>query len=141
MGEDEFIKESGKEHTPFALKITYNVIKTTEDVSAREIAKILEKNKVGALVVEKEGKLAGIISERDIVWRVIAQDKSLDQTKAKDIMTTDVITFDLNEGMDKLYELMKKVPFRHLPVRRGEKIVGMISNRDLMYLRNLKTVE
>lgn len=134
----KIIKEQKKEPTPFALKITYSVVKTSEDVSVREIAKILEKNKVGAVIIEKEGALTGIISERDIVWRVAAQGKSLDTTKASDIMTRDVVTFDLNDGMEKLYELMQKIPFRHLPVRRGGKLVGMISNRDLMYLRSLK---
>lgn len=134
----KIIKEQKNEPTPFALKITYNVIKTTEDVSVREVAKVLQQNRVGAVLVEKEGSLTGIISERDIVWRVVAQDKSLDTTKAGDIMSRNVVTFDLNEGMEKLYELMKKIPFRHLPVRRGDKLVGMISSRDLMYLRSLK---
>jgi CBS domain-containing protein len=135
----KLIKVQQKANTPFALKINDSIIKTSENASVREIAKILKQNKIGAIIVEKDGNLAGIISERDIVWRVVAEDKSLDETKAKDIMTSEVISVDLDEGMDKIYEMMKKVPFRHLPVRKGDKVIGMVSSRDLMYLRNLKT--
>ncbi len=135
----KLVKVQQKANTPFALKINDSIIKTSENASVREIAKILKQNKIGAIIVEKDGNLSGIISERDIVWRVVAEDKSLDDTKAKDIMTSDVISVDLDEGMDKIYEMMKKVPFRHLPVRKGDKVIGMVSSRDLMYLRNLKT--
>ncbi|MFA5117834.1 MAG: CBS domain-containing protein [Candidatus Omnitrophota bacterium] len=135
----KLVKVQQKANTPFALKINDSIIKTSENASVREIAKILKQNKIGAIIVEKDGNLAGIISERDVVWRVVAEDKSLDETKARDIMTSDVISVDLDDGIDKIYDMMKKVPFRHLPVRKGDKVIGMVSSRDLMYLRNLKT--
>ncbi len=138
---DNLEKETQKESLPFALKVTESIIKTNEETSVREVAKILANNKIGALIVEKDGKLAGIISERDIVWRVVAQDKSPDEVKAKDIMTREVVSVDLNEGMDKVYEMMKKLPFRHLPIRKGDQLIGMVSNRDLMYLRSLKAID
>jgi CBS domain-containing protein len=135
----ELVKLKNKTHVPFAFKISGNVIRTTEDTTAREIAKILSKNKIGAVVVERNGNLVGIISERDIVWKVAALDKSLDRTKARDIMTRKVITVDLSKGVNALYETLKKFSFRHLPVTRGKRVVGMVSSRDLMYLRQLKT--
>jgi CBS domain-containing protein len=137
----KLVKVQQKANTPFALKINDSIIKTSENTSVREIAKILKQHKIGAIIVEKDGNLAGIISERDVVWRVVAENKSLDETKAKDIMTSKVISVDLDDGIDKIYEMMKKVPFRHLPVRKGDKVIGMVSSRDLMYLRNLKTVK
>jgi CBS domain-containing protein len=137
----KLVKVMNKESTPFAFKISGDIIKTTEDVSVRELANILAEKKIGAVIVEKEGKLAGIVSERDIVWKVVAQGKSIEETKVKDIMTKDVVTIDLNQGVDVLYETMKKAPFRHLPIRRGDNIIGMVSSRDLMYLRKLKETE
>ncbi|MDD5730099.1 MAG: CBS domain-containing protein [Candidatus Omnitrophica bacterium] len=137
----KLIKLSQKENTPFALKISDDIIKTTENVSVREVAKILEENRVGAVIIEREGNLVGIISERDIVWRVVALGKSPDDTKASEIMTRNVVTVDLAEGMDKIYDVMKKLPFRHLPIRKGNRVIGMVSNRDLMYLRKLKAVQ
>ena len=135
------VKLKNKTHVPFAFRISGNVIKTTEDTSVREIAKILSKNKIGAIIVERKGDLAGIISERDIVWKVVALDKSFDKTKARDIMTRNVITVDLKKGVNALYETLKKFSFRHLPVTSGKKVIGMVSSRDLMYLRQLKTKE
>jgi CBS domain-containing protein len=135
----KLLKLKSKTHIPFAFRISGNVIKTTEGTSIRKIAKILSKKKIGAVVVEKRGELAGIISERDIVWKVVAQGKSLDKTKAADIMTRKVITVDLKKGVNVLYETLKKFSFRHLPVTRGKKVVGMVSSHDLMYLRKLKT--
>ncbi|MFA6216651.1 MAG: CBS domain-containing protein [Candidatus Omnitrophota bacterium] len=107
----KLVKVQQKANTPFALKINDSIIKTSENTSVREIAKILKQNKIGAIIVERNGDLAGIISERDVVWRVVAEDKSLDETKAKDIMTSDVVSVDLDDGIDKIYEMMKKVPF------------------------------
>lgn len=135
------VKFINKKHTPFAFKISGNVIKTTEDLSVREVAKILYKNKIGAVIVEKKGNLVGIISERDIVWKVVACGKSLDKTKAKDIMTRNVVTVDFKNGVNVLHDTLKRFPFRHLPVTSGKKVVGMVSSRDLMYLRQLKTKE
>lgn len=134
----KLVKEMKSKFTPFAFKISGNLIKTTENVSVREVARLLAKNKIGALIVEKDKKLAGIISERDVVWKVAATGKSLDKTKAKDIMTRNVVTVDLDEGMDSVYEIIRKASFRHFPVRKGDRIIGMISTRDLMYLRKLK---
>ncbi len=127
-------------NTPFALRVTYSVVKIREDVSARKVAAILKKYKIGALIVERKGKLCGIISERDIVWKVVAKGKTPDEVKARDIMTRKVITVDVNEGIDKVYETMKRIPFRHLPITKENKVIGIVSSRDLMYLRRLKTV-
>lgn len=141
MTDNNLEKEMGKTNIPFAFKISGNVIKITEEASAREVAKILAENKIGALIVENNAELTGIISERDIVWKVVACDKSLDETKAKDIMTRNVITIDIKDGVDAIYETLKKFSFRHLPVTNGKKVVGIVSSRDLMYLRQLKTKE
>ena len=134
----KLFKEMKKDFTPFAFKISGNLIKTSEDVSVREVARLLARNKIGALIVENKGRMSGIISERDVVWKVVALGKSLDKTRARDIMTRDVVSVDLDAGMEAVYETMRKASFRHFPVRKGDRIIGMVSTRDLMYLRNLK---
>ncbi|MDD5348500.1 MAG: CBS domain-containing protein [Candidatus Omnitrophica bacterium] len=135
---EKLIKENLKQAIPFAFRISGNLIRTAEGASVRAVAKILAKKKVGAVIVEKTGKLVGIISERDIVWRVVALGRSPDKLKAKDIMTAKVVSVDLNEGMEKVYETMSTARFRHLPVRKGDRVIGMVSTRDLMFLRKLK---
>jgi CBS domain-containing protein len=135
---EKLIKQTTGQAIPFAFKISANLVRTTKDASVFEVARILLRRKVGAVIVERGGKLVGIISERDIVWRVVAPGKDPAKLKAKDIMTTGVVSVDLNEGMDKVYETMSAAHFRHLPVRKGGRIIGMVSTRDLMYLRGLK---
>lgn len=134
------IKEKKKEHAPFAFRVTMGIICVDENDSVQHVARVLAKHKIGAVIVKSAGAMAGIISERDIAYKVVALGKCIEDTLAKDIMTKEVVTINLLDGLKEIYEQMKKIPFRHLPVRKGDEIVGMVSNRDLMYLRRLRTI-
>ena len=85
--------------------------------------------------------MVGIISERDIVYKIVAQGKPYEQSKAHEIMTRNVVSINLEDGFDAIYEQIKKISFRHLPVKKAGKVVGIISLRDLRYLKNLKAQE
>ena len=131
-------KEKGKKHTPFGFKITLGVISVGESSSVTNVAKILKKHKIGAVIVKSGDIMTGIISERDIAYKVVAEGKSGNTLKARDIMTRHVVDVNLEDGLKAIHEKMKLIPFRHLPVRKGNQIIGMVSNRDLMYLRRLR---
>lgn len=134
----KIIKEKSKKHTPFGFKITLGVISVDEASSITNVAKILKKHKIGAVIVKSGDIMTGIISERDIAYKVVAEGKSSNILKAKDIMTKHVVSVNLEDGLKAIHEKMKDIPFRHLPVRKGNEIVGIVSNRDLMYLRRLR---
>lgn len=134
----KLIKEKSKNHIPFGYKITNNVICVNEDDTISKAAAVLEKNNIGAVIVKSNGKLGGILSERDIVYRVISKGKSPLTTKVKEVMTKKVVTVDIDEGLAKVHQILKDLKVRHLPVTRNDDVVGMISNRDIMYLRKLK---
>jgi len=135
----KLVKEKDTKHMPFAFKMTKGVFTITKEASAYEAAKIMQRRNIGALIVEHNDKLAGILSERDIVHKVVAKDKPAKKTLVKDIMTKDVITINIKDGIKTIHDKIKGLPFRHLPVREGKNIIGMVSNRDLMYLKQLKT--
>jgi len=140
MVEDvRLIKEKDHVHTPFGFKITRGVITINRQVPIQEAAKIMKKHNIGALIVEENKKMVGIISERDIVYRVAAKGQSPKQVMVEDIMTKKVITINLKEGIEAIHDKIKNVSFRHLPVKEGDKVIGMVSNRDLLYLKQLKT--
>ena len=80
----------------------------------------------------------GILSERDFIKRLICKDRSPYTTRVKDIMTKKVVTVNLNEGLEKIHRKMRAIKFRHLPIVHNDQVVGILSNRDLMYLRKLK---
>ncbi len=136
------IKGKRKYHTPFGFRITKGIISAEDTMSVVDVARILSEHQIGAVVVKAGGtdRLAGIISERDITYKVVAQKKPYGKTRAGDIMTKDVVTVNLDEGLKAIHEQMKCIPFRHLPVRKGDNVVGMVSNRDLMYLRRLRSI-
>ena len=89
-----------------------------------------EKN-IGALLVQIEGYLVGIVSERDYVRKVILDHHASKQTKVSEIMTRDVITVTPEDTVVHCIALMRKHHVRHLPVVVQGQPVGIISLRDL----------
>lgn len=88
---------------------------------------------VGALtVLSDEGKLIGIISERDYARKVILQGKSSKSTRVSEIMTRSVIYIEPSSRVDEAMALMTAKRVRHLPVLVDEELVGMISVGDLV---------
>lgn len=89
--------------------------------------------KRGAIVVGKPNKIQGILSERDILRKLISQDLSPEKTPVKDIMTSKVITIDYNSDINNALKLMEAMKIRHLPVvDQMSNYIGLISIRDVM---------
>jgi signal-transduction protein with cAMP-binding, CBS, and nucleotidyltransferase domain len=87
---------------------------------------------VGALLVISEGKLAGIVSERDYARKVILQGKASKTTPVKDIMTSPVISVTLDKAVDECMQLMTRNRIRHLPIVQHDKVLGVVSIGDLV---------
>jgi CBS domain-containing protein len=92
----------------------------------------LARYEVGALMVMEQDKLVGVISERDYTRKVALQGRNSKEVRVADLMTPDVLTVTPTTGTRECMALMSQKRIRHLPVVDGEKVVGMISIRDLM---------
>ena len=95
------------------------------------IARMSEKS-VGALLVLSEGRLAGIISERDYARKVILKDRSSKETQVWEIMTDRVITASPHNTVEECMRSMTEHRIRHLPVLDKGHLIGMISIGDLV---------
>ena len=101
-------------------------------VSVFEALTLLAKLEVGALLVMQDGKLQGVVSERDYTRKVALQGRNSKETTVAEIMTREPITVAPQTGTRECMRLMSHKRFRHLPVVDGDKVLGFISIRDIM---------
>jgi CBS domain-containing protein len=102
------------------------------DDTVFEALQLLAEYEVGALMVMDQGRLVGVISERDYTRKIALQGRSSKDTRVRDIMTRDVLYVTPNTGTRACMALMSEKKIRHLPVIDGGTVVGMISIRDIM---------
>jgi len=95
------------------------------------IEKMAEKG-IGALLVMAEGKLAGILSERDYARKVILKGRHSQNTLVREIMSSPVVFATPEQTIDECMALMTQHRIRHLPVVADEKVVGLVSIGDLV---------
>ena len=108
------------------------VYQVASSVPVFEALRLLAEYGVGALLVVDDGKLVGVVSERDYTRKVALQGKNSKETTVAEIMTANVITVAPTTGTRACMNLMSQKKIRHLPVVEGARVLGMISIRDIM---------
>jgi CBS domain-containing protein len=102
------------------------------EASVLDAAELMNEHKIGGLVVIDDGRLVGIITERDILRRVVAQQRDAAHTAVSDVMTAEVACARPHTTVEEARGVMKNRRFRHLPVLDGDdNICGMVSIGDL----------
>ena len=96
-----------------------------------EAAKVMKKANIGAVIVGSMAKPEGILTERDILMRVVAETLDPASTPVSAVMTKELITVDAAAPLDKVFERLAQGRFRHLPITDGGKVVGIVSLSDL----------
>jgi CBS domain-containing protein len=109
------------------------VVTTEEDASSNKVARLMDEHKVGAVVItNKEGKPLGIITERDLVIRVLAKNLQPDAVKAKEIVTSPLVTIEPEVTISEAARKMSSIDIRRLGVLYKGNLVGLISSKDIL---------
>ena len=93
---------------------------------------LMGQKEIGALIVVENGKLIGVISERDYARKVILKGKTSRETRVQEIMSTPVISVELAQSVQTRLNLMTKKRIRHLPVLTDDQLVGIVSIGDMV---------
>jgi len=122
---------------PLAVMMTREIKTIDPNASLCDAAKIMRDKRVGALFVEEAGNYIGVISETDLVRRGMAEEKNPRLEKVRAIMSSPIISIDIDRPPSDASDLMSEKGTRHLAVTDSGKIVGLISVRDLLrYYKN-----
>jgi CBS domain-containing protein len=109
------------------------IVSVSPDTSISEVAAILEKERIGAvLVLDGPGRLVGLLSERDLVTAIARQGSTCLDLAASDLMLGDVVTCALDDGITRAMSLMTDRRVRHLPVLAEGALTGVISIGDVV---------
>jgi CBS domain-containing protein len=116
-------------------KAGHDVVTVNPDTSVRDLVGMLAQHNIGALVVSSDGSsVDGIVSERDVVRRLHDDEGVLD-APVSSIMSTEVRTCSGNDTVNELMALMTERRFRHVPVVKNDKLVGIVSIGDVVKSR------
>ena len=109
-----------------------DIFMVAPDATVFEALKLMAQHNTGALLVMSNDMVDGIISERDCVRKVELDEKTVRDTRISDVMTSKVISIDADEPLEECMALMLEKSIRHLPVYDGNKLLGLISVRDVL---------
>lgn len=129
------MSEQKKEESGMSLKVedvmVKEVITIDENSSVKEAAEVMNKFEIGCLIAVKKGKAMGIITERDLLKRVVADVKDAARAKVKDIMTSPLVVVEPNMELEDAVKLMFQMKIKKLPVVDGKRLVGLVSLTDI----------
>jgi CBS domain-containing protein len=99
--------------------------------SLAEAAKIMKGEDVGSVPVVEDGRLVGIVTDRDIVIRAVAERRDPEAVRVDEIASRDVVTVEAEQDLDDALALMARHQVRRLPVVKQERLVGMLAQADV----------
>jgi CBS domain-containing protein len=108
------------------------------DSTARDAASLMNVHDIGCLIVVKDGSAVGIVTERDILKRVVAQSKDADKTKVSEIMSKPIIKGGPDMYVEDATKLMLSKNIKKLPVMLHDEIVGILTFSDIARAANIE---
>jgi CBS domain-containing protein len=111
--------------------MTTNPATVERSTSVLEAAKVMAGEDIGPLPVTDGGRLVGIVTDRDIVTRVLADERDPQSTTVGDICSSDLVTVTPEDDLDQALRKMASAQVRRLPVVEGDRIIGIVAQADV----------
>jgi len=108
------------------------VITTKKQATVEDAVKLMNKYEIGCLVVIENGKPIGIITERDLLKRVLARSKELRNVTVMEVMSTPLISTTPNTEIEEAAKLMFQKKIKKLPIVKKEKLLGLVTLTDIL---------
>ncbi len=107
-------------------------VTSPENATVSEAARLMRQKEVGAVMVVKGGRLAGVFTERDALFRIVAEGRDAKTTQLAEVMTRNPRTIHPDRPFSDALDIMYEGGFRHVPVVEDGRPIGMISSRDAL---------
>jgi CBS domain-containing protein len=122
--------------------MTRDVRACEPNATVADAAKLMAQEDVGPVPIVEDGRLVGIVTDRDIVVRVVAEGRDPNATTVKEIASTDLVTVSPGDDLDEALKLLAERQVRRLPVVEGDRLVGIVAQADVARLgKDKKTGE
>jgi len=109
-----------------------DVILVSEKATVKEAAELMDQNEIGCLVVMKNGKPVGIVTETDMVKRVVLGPADPEKTKVKNIMSKPLVVGNPQMDVDQASNIMRKRKIKKLPIIENGRLVGLVTTTDIV---------
>jgi len=135
MSKKEKEKRQPRRERGLSLKVEdvmiQDVITVDSSLTVKEAAEIMNKFEIGCLLALESGKAVGILTERDLLKRVVAESRNVKKTKVKDVMSSPLIVVEPDMELEDAAKLMFEMKIKKLPVVDGKRLVGLITLTDI----------
>ncbi len=112
--------------------MSVNVVTMPPDATVFEVAKSMTKIDIGSIVIVEAERAIGIITETDIVTRVVAKQKDPKTTKAKEVMSSPLIHITPNTALTEAMRVMTRAGIRRVAILKNDSLAGIITSRDIL---------
>ncbi len=132
------IRDLDDVYRPLSVLMRRDIETIDREATLITVAQRMTDKRIGALMVTQAGEIVGIVTERDLVYKGLAQNRNLTQARAGSVMTQALIDIDINRTVHDASDLMAEKNIRRLPITENRAIVGILSVRDLMRMISVR---
>ena len=115
-----------------------NVVSIEADATVKDAVLRMNQHDIGCLVVTKNGQVEGIVTERDVLKRVVSKSKNPDETEVSDVMSKPLIVGGPTMYVEDAAKLMLKKSIKKLPIMENERVIGIITFSDIARVANIE---